>query len=188
MVTNNITKPGRTTSEARASIHFGTGIPIINPRRSSDPLMFIMGIPIPVRRRLFSEYRPRIKWSKFCVVNAMEITIVPISHAWGYNFKMSILRLTREKREYRYNWITRNCFTLERSINGIAIPIRISVAMNIVYNVKTNNWTPEVAYYNATTAWYKQGNMVYKLHKQARVLITKIWKKIWYHFMIIFLG
>ena len=33
----------------------GIGIPIINPRRSSDRLRFIMGIPIPVRRRLFSE-------------------------------------------------------------------------------------------------------------------------------------
>ena len=31
------------------------GIPIINLRRSSDRLRFIMGIPIPVRRRLFSE-------------------------------------------------------------------------------------------------------------------------------------
>ena len=31
------------------------GIPIINLRRSSDRLRFIMGIPIPVRRRLHSE-------------------------------------------------------------------------------------------------------------------------------------
>ena len=31
------------------------GIPIINLRRSSDRLRFIMGIPIPVRRRLLSE-------------------------------------------------------------------------------------------------------------------------------------
>ena len=31
------------------------GIPIINPRRSSDSLRFIMGIPIPIRRRLLSE-------------------------------------------------------------------------------------------------------------------------------------
>ena len=31
------------------------GIPIINLRRSSDRLMFIMGIPIPIRRRLLSE-------------------------------------------------------------------------------------------------------------------------------------
>ena len=35
------------------------GIPIINLRRSSDRLRFIMGIPIPVRRRLLSEYSPR---------------------------------------------------------------------------------------------------------------------------------
>ena len=34
------------------------GIPIINLRRSSDRLRFITGIPIPVRRRLLSEYRP----------------------------------------------------------------------------------------------------------------------------------
>ena len=34
------------------------GIPIINLRRSSDRLRFIMGIPIPVRRRLLSEKRP----------------------------------------------------------------------------------------------------------------------------------
>ena len=33
----------------------GIGIPIINLRRSSDRLRFIMGIPIPVRRRLLSE-------------------------------------------------------------------------------------------------------------------------------------
>ena len=31
------------------------GIPIINLRRSSDRFRFIMGIPIPVRRRLLSE-------------------------------------------------------------------------------------------------------------------------------------
>ena len=31
------------------------GIPIINLRRSSDRLRLMMGIPIPVRRRLFSE-------------------------------------------------------------------------------------------------------------------------------------
>ena len=31
------------------------GIPIINLRRSWDRLRFIMGIPIPVRRRLLSE-------------------------------------------------------------------------------------------------------------------------------------
>ena len=31
------------------------GIPIINLRRSDDRLMFIIGIPIPVRRRLLSE-------------------------------------------------------------------------------------------------------------------------------------
>ena len=31
------------------------GIPIINLRRSSDRLRFIMGIPIPVRRCLLSE-------------------------------------------------------------------------------------------------------------------------------------
>ena len=31
------------------------GIPIINLRRSSDRLRFIMGIPIPVRQRLLSE-------------------------------------------------------------------------------------------------------------------------------------
>ena len=36
------------------------GIPIINLRRSSDRLRFIMGIPIPVRRRLLSEKRPWI--------------------------------------------------------------------------------------------------------------------------------
>ena len=34
------------------------GIPMINLRRSSDRLRFIMGIPIPVRRRLLSEWRP----------------------------------------------------------------------------------------------------------------------------------
>ena len=34
------------------------GIPIINLRRSSDRLRFIMGIPIPIRRRLLSEERP----------------------------------------------------------------------------------------------------------------------------------
>ena len=34
------------------------GIPIINLIRSSDRLRFIMGIPIPIRRRLLSEYRP----------------------------------------------------------------------------------------------------------------------------------
>ena len=31
------------------------GIPIINLRRSDDPLRFIMGIPILIRRRLLSE-------------------------------------------------------------------------------------------------------------------------------------
>ena len=36
------------------------GIAIINLRRSSDRLRFIMGIPIPIRRRLLSEKRP---WS-----------------------------------------------------------------------------------------------------------------------------
>ena len=36
----------------------GIGIPIINLWRSSDRLRFIMGIPISVRRPLFSEYRP----------------------------------------------------------------------------------------------------------------------------------
>ena len=35
------------------------GIPIINLRRSSDRLRFIIGIPIPVRWRLFSKQRPR---------------------------------------------------------------------------------------------------------------------------------
>ena len=34
------------------------GIPIINLRRSSDRLRFIMGIPIPIRLRLLSELRP----------------------------------------------------------------------------------------------------------------------------------
>ena len=34
------------------------GIPIINLRRWSDRLRFIMGIPIPERRCLLSEYRP----------------------------------------------------------------------------------------------------------------------------------
>ena len=33
-------------------------IPIINLRRSSDRLIFIMRIPIPLKRRLFSEWRP----------------------------------------------------------------------------------------------------------------------------------
>ena len=33
----------------------GVGIPIINLRRSLDRLRYIMGIPIPVRRRLYSE-------------------------------------------------------------------------------------------------------------------------------------
>ena len=33
----------------------GIRIPSINPRRSSDPLRFIMGIAMPVRRRLFGE-------------------------------------------------------------------------------------------------------------------------------------
>ena len=33
----------------------GIGIPMINLRRSDDRLRFIMGIPIPVRRRLLSE-------------------------------------------------------------------------------------------------------------------------------------
>ena len=37
------------------------GIPIINLRRSSDRLRLIIGIPIPVRRRLLSESRPRIQ-------------------------------------------------------------------------------------------------------------------------------
>ena len=36
----------------------GIGIPIINLRRSSDRLRFIMGILILIRRRLLSEYRP----------------------------------------------------------------------------------------------------------------------------------
>ena len=34
------------------------GIPIINLRRSSDRLRFIMGIPIPIRGHLLSEKRP----------------------------------------------------------------------------------------------------------------------------------
>ena len=34
----------------------GIAIPIINPRRSDDRLMFIMGIPIPIRRCLLSEW------------------------------------------------------------------------------------------------------------------------------------
>ena len=34
------------------------GIPIINLRRSIDRLRFIMGIPLPIRQRLFSEQRP----------------------------------------------------------------------------------------------------------------------------------
>ena len=40
------------------------GIPIINMRRSSDRLRFIMGIPIPVRRRRLSEWRPWYFWSQ----------------------------------------------------------------------------------------------------------------------------
>ena len=35
------------------------GIPIINMRRSSDHLRFVMGIPIHIRRCLLSELRPR---------------------------------------------------------------------------------------------------------------------------------
>ena len=38
--------------------HISIGIPIINLRRSSDRLRFIMGIPIPIRRRLLSAKRP----------------------------------------------------------------------------------------------------------------------------------
>ena len=38
--------------------HLGIGISINNLRRSSDRHRFIMGIPIPLRRRLFSEWRP----------------------------------------------------------------------------------------------------------------------------------
>ena len=34
------------------------GIPITNLRRSSDRLRFVLGIPIPVRRRLLNEKRP----------------------------------------------------------------------------------------------------------------------------------
>ena len=36
----------------------GLGIPIINLRRSDDHLRFIMGIPITIRRCIFSEWRP----------------------------------------------------------------------------------------------------------------------------------
>ena len=41
-------------------------IPIINLRRSSDRLGFIMGIPIPLRRRLLSEQRP---WRLLCIIS-----------------------------------------------------------------------------------------------------------------------
>ena len=37
----------------------GIGIPMINLRRSSDRLRFIMGIPILIRQRLLSKQRPR---------------------------------------------------------------------------------------------------------------------------------
>ena len=44
------------------------GIPIITLRWSDDHLRFIMGIPIPIRRCLLSEYRPRVGVTKhfFC--------------------------------------------------------------------------------------------------------------------------
>ena len=55
------------------------GIPIINLRRSSDRLRFIMGIPIPVRRRLLSEeaqnlrvtFRHLLRWCSiwcYCLI------------------------------------------------------------------------------------------------------------------------
>ena len=57
---NNECKPLGLYSLRRRRL-ISIGIPIINLRRSSDRLRFVMGIPIPVRRRLLSEKRPWVK-------------------------------------------------------------------------------------------------------------------------------
>ena len=50
-------------NELRRHRHLiGVRIPVINLILSSDSLRFIMGIPISVRRRLFSEYRPSARF------------------------------------------------------------------------------------------------------------------------------
>ena len=57
-----MTSPCSETLDLYSYRLIGTDIPIINLRRSSDRLRFIMEIPIPVRWRLFSEYGPRRLW------------------------------------------------------------------------------------------------------------------------------
>ena len=55
------------------------GMPIIDLRRSSDRLRFITGIPIPVRRRLLSEYRP---WTGQMSPVVMHKRNYPIEEDW----------------------------------------------------------------------------------------------------------
>ena len=45
------------------------GIPIIKIRRSRDRLIFVMGIPILVRRRLFIETAHISRWNELCSGN-----------------------------------------------------------------------------------------------------------------------
>ena len=47
---------------------FGKGLPIINPRRSSDRLRFITGIPIPVRRACVVNRGPGDPFTKLNMV------------------------------------------------------------------------------------------------------------------------
>ena len=56
------------------------GISIINLRRSSDRLWFIMGIPIPVRRHLLSKLRPRIS------PNSLNAATISWSSQWLFYF------------------------------------------------------------------------------------------------------
>ena len=72
------------------------GIPIINLRRSSDRLRFIMGIPIPVRRRLLSEQRPRSLDGqvKFCITGPffVDSTANPciLHNIWKISYQLSV--------------------------------------------------------------------------------------------------
>ena len=61
----------------------GKGIPIMNQRRSDACLRFTMGIPIPIRRCLLSEYKPWINDESY-LWNAVIFTI----HNNGQNVRL----------------------------------------------------------------------------------------------------
>ena len=60
-----------------------TGILIINLRQSSDILRFIMGISIPISRRLFGKYTPELPWNLehgWIITAAIYMNIITYSH------------------------------------------------------------------------------------------------------------